>query len=80
MYYMVDLEKQYIGKSIRINQDYINLSEKRLLKLDEKTKKSRNKPVNDILMKTGSEVWQKQVDRVNAEQAKRLAELPKNNP
>lgn len=77
---MVDLDKQYISKSQAISQDFVNLTEKRLVKFDEKTKKSRDKQVFEILRKTGSELWQKHVEKVQKEQDARLNALPKNNP
>jgi 20S proteasome alpha/beta subunit len=68
MYGFIDLDKQYMGKSELIPQDFVNLAEKRILKMDEQTKKSRDKKVFQILRKTGSELWQKHIKRVQAEQ------------
>ena len=88
MYSFIDLDKQYIGKSTRINQDFVNLMEQRLIKADEKNKPARDKKVISILRKTGSEIWQKHVEKVQSDQKARddalqkarLDALPKNNP
>jgi hypothetical protein len=67
LYQFIDLEKQYIGKSEIIPQEYVNLAEKRLVDSDEKIKKTRNKRTYDILKKTGRELWAKHLKRVRAE-------------
>jgi 20S proteasome alpha/beta subunit len=73
-------ETHYVGKTQNIDQKFVNLTEKRLVKSDDATKKSRNKRFYEILRKTGSELWQKHVEKVQAEQKARLDALPKNNP
>lgn len=74
------LDCQSIGKSQPVSQDFVNLTEKRLIKFDEKNKKSRDIKLYEILTKTGSELWQKHVKKVQAEEKARLDKLPKNNP
>ena len=74
------LDCQSIGQSQDISGDFVNLTEKRLLKFNEKTKKTRDREIHEILKKTGSELWQKHIEKVQREEAERLAKLPKNNP
>lgn len=61
------LDVQSIGNSRKVPQDFINLAEKRLLKLDKSDKKTRNKKVFAILEKTGQELWAKHLKKVQAE-------------
>jgi len=67
LYVFIDLDKQHIGQSEIIGKEFVNLAEKRLMKLDDKSKKTRNKRVYEILKKTGAELWQKHVEKIQAE-------------
>ena len=66
-YFMVDLDKQYIGHSEQIGKDFVNLAEKRIVRVDEKSKEPRNKRIYAILKKTGAELWRKHIKKVTAE-------------
>jgi hypothetical protein len=62
---------------MRIDQELVNKTEK---KLGEKTGsfiKARNKEGALIVRKIGSEMWQKYIEKVQAEQKKRKAALDK---
>lgn len=63
--YQLDIQSK--GKSEKIPQEFVNLAEKRLVKFDEATKKSRDKRVYGILKKTGAELWSKHIKKVEAE-------------
>lgn len=70
----IDLDKQYIGQSEQIGNDFVNLAEARLVKLDEKNKKPRVKQTMKILWKTGTELWAKHIKKFQAEQELKQAE------
>ena len=63
----IDLDKHHIGKADQIPQNFINLTEKRLINFDLKTKKSRDKQVFAILKKIGAKLWEQHRKRIKAE-------------
>jgi 20S proteasome alpha/beta subunit len=74
MHSFIDLDKQCIGQSEQIGSEFVNLAEARLVKLDEKNKKSRVKQTMKILWKTGMELWAKHIKRFQAEQELKQSE------
>jgi 20S proteasome alpha/beta subunit len=70
----IDLDKQYIGQSEQIGNEFVNLAEARLVKLDEKNKKPRVKQTMKILWKTGTELWAKHIKKFQAEQELKQAQ------
>ena len=62
-----DWHSRSVGKFNPLPKEFVNLMEKRLVKLDEKTKKSRNKQVNTILQQVGAKVWAEHLKKVKAE-------------
>lgn len=62
------LEVQHIGKSERIPPDFVDLSEKRLVDFDERTKQSRNGEMLAILTDIGTALWKEYLKRVEAEE------------
>lgn len=73
-------DQQYVSKGTRIMQGIVNKFEKEILKKDEKSKEHRNRETFEVLRNVASEVWVKYREKVEKDEAKRLAKLPKNNP
>ena len=63
-------EFMYIGKAQTYPAKLISVLEKRLIKLEQKTNKSRNKRVISILIQEGTKFSRNHVKRVQAEEAK----------
>jgi 20S proteasome alpha/beta subunit len=60
-------DTQYVGKVLDTPQKFVNLTEKKLMKEYENTKKSRNKRVRAILQNVGAKVWAEHLKKVKAE-------------
>jgi 20S proteasome alpha/beta subunit len=77
LYGFIDLDKQYISKSEVFSKEFVDKAELRLMRFDDKTKKSRGKKVVSILQKIGMEMWAKHIKKFQDEQELKQAEAKK---
>jgi hypothetical protein len=52
-----------VTTSLPIAHEFINLAEKKMLKMDERTRPSRNRKIDLVLRSTGTEVYMKHMKR-----------------